>query len=47
VHHLQGHVGDALLDGIPFENLTASYLEVMHVEQAIYDSAQERGKIML
>ncbi|MDC0738265.1 Gfo/Idh/MocA family oxidoreductase [Cognatishimia sp. SS12] len=47
VHHLQSHVISGLLSGGPFENDAASYLKVVEIEEAIYESAASGRKLKL
>ena len=45
VHHLQSHVISGLLDGTALENEAAAYLHVIHIEDAIYASAETGQKL--
>lgn len=47
VHALQRHVVAGVLDGTPFENTATEYLEVMKIEQAVYQSAASGRKMSL
>lgn len=47
VYHLQAHVIDALAADTPPENTARDYLQVLRIEQAIYQSAQSGRKIDL
>lgn len=46
-HALQAHVVRGLLDGAPFENLAADYLQVQEIEKAVYMSAETGRKLHL
>lgn len=45
VHALQAHVVDAILDGADLENDAAAYLSNMHIESALYRSAERGARI--
>jgi len=45
VHHLQSHVVSGLLDGTAIENEACSYLQVLRLESAIYQSAASGQKM--
>ena len=47
VHALQSHVVAGLLDGTPLENSARDYLQVLAVEEAVYQSAETGRKITL
>ncbi|SFK67353.1 Gfo/Idh/MocA family protein [Shimia haliotis] len=47
VHHLQSHVISGLLSQTPIENVAASYLRVIEIEEAIYTSASTGQKLKL
>lgn len=47
VHALQSHVVAGVLDGHPIENDAQDYLNVLSVEEAVYQSAQTGRKIRL
>lgn len=47
VHALQAHVVSGVLDGTPVENTAREYLQVIRIEQAIYQSAEEGRKMRL
>ena len=47
VHALQAHVVAGLLDGTPLENSAKDYLQILAVEEAVYQSAETGRKISL
>ncbi|MEO0750266.1 MAG: Gfo/Idh/MocA family oxidoreductase [Pseudomonadota bacterium] len=47
VHALQSHVVAGVLDGAPLENEASDYLNILAIEEAIYQSARTGAKVTL